>query len=102
MKIKIPIIHLKGNIYQVASQKLVFQIERNQLMIKFGGGIRSFHDLILKHEKQMQRVLTIFCLQSGESIDQVMNYIMKDRQLHGVKNQFRIQAKLDKKLIAEG
>jgi hypothetical protein len=55
MTIKIPIIWVKGSIYQVGSQKLVLQIERNCLMIRFAEGLRSFHDYILKSEKQIQK-----------------------------------------------
>lgn len=41
-------------------------------MLKFAEGLRNFHDFILKSEKQIQKVLTIFALKSGDSIDQVM------------------------------
>jgi hypothetical protein len=51
MNIKIPIVWVKGNLYQVGSQKLVFQIQRNTLMLRFAEGLRNFHDYILKSEK---------------------------------------------------
>lgn len=79
MSIKIPIIWVKGSIYQVGSQKLVCQSERNCLMIRFAEGLRSFHDYILKSEKQIQKVLTIFALKSGDSMDQVMDSLIKDK-----------------------
>ena len=67
-------------------------------MLKFAEGLRNFHDFILKSEKQIQKVLTIFALKSGDSIDQVMQQLLKDRQIRGINNQFGVQAKLDKKL----
>ena len=84
MNIKIPIVWVKGNIYQVGSQKLVLHIQRNCLFIKFAEGQRSFHDYIIKSEKFIQRVLTIFALKSGESIDMVMDALIKDKQIRGV------------------
>jgi len=90
MDIKIPIIWVKGNLYQVGSQKMVFSIERNTLMLRFAEGLRNFHDFILKSEKQIQRVLTIFALKSGDSMEHVMNQLVKDRQIKNINNQFGV------------
>ena len=46
LEITIPIIHIKDNLYLIGSQRMNIKLERNQLMVRVGGGYQKFEDYV--------------------------------------------------------
>ena len=72
--ITIPIVHIKGDLFLVGSERLNFKQNTNNdsLMVRVGGGYVKFDEHIMKFARYYQRMLVVYMIKSGESLEWVI------------------------------
>lgn len=89
MNITIPIVHIKDSNYLVGSQRLNLVIKRDSLLVQKGGGSQKFDVYIAANNKFHQRNLVIYMIQTGESLEYVVDSLIngkKFKQIETVTN----------------
>lgn len=84
MRITIPIVWIKGNLYLIGNQRIQCEIRRNCLLLRVGGGYESFQEYVIKNDRYFQRMLIIYMIKSGESLEYVVECLINDRKIKNV------------------
>jgi len=84
MRITIPIVWIKGNLYLIGSQRLQLEIRRNCLLLRVAGGYESFQEYVIKNDRYFQRMLIIYMIKSSESLEYVVDQLINDRKIKNV------------------
>ena len=69
--VTIPIVHVKGNVYLIGTQKQIVQFKGDQLMVRLGGGYSIFEEYIPQNHRIFERALLSNMIKSKESLQWV-------------------------------
>jgi hypothetical protein len=79
--IKIPVIHLKNDIYFIGLYKVECEYRNNQVFIKINEHYESFNKFIIKNERYIQKRLILLMLKYDQSLEKVIDYLINDKEL---------------------
>ena len=72
MDIKFPIVLIKDDLYLIGSERLNINMTNDSLMVRVGGGYVKFEEHITKNDRYYQRMLVVYMIKSGESLEWVI------------------------------
>lgn len=75
--VTIPIVHVKNSQYLIGINKCNCELKANKIMIRVGGGYEKIQDYVSKNNKYFQRALVINMVKSENSLEFVLNEIIK-------------------------
>lgn len=90
MNITIPILWVKDNYYLIGSQRLICEIKRNCLLVRVGGGYESFQEYVIKNDRYFQRMLIIYMIKSGETLDYIIECLLENKSIKGVHQEAQV------------
>ena len=76
LKVKVPILHIKGRQYLIGLNKCLCVLRGNNVMIRVGGGYETFTYYIKKNGKFFERMLVILMIKSDSSLEAVVNSLI--------------------------
>jgi hypothetical protein len=79
--ISVPIVHIKGQVYLIGTQKVIIQFRNDLLMVRVGGGYSSFDDYLANNERIFKRTLLNYMIRSQESLEWVCEALMNDKKI---------------------
>ena len=85
LDIKFPIELIKDDLYLIGCERLNIKQNSNteSLLVRVGGGYVKFEDHVLKQNKYYQRMLVIYMIKSGESLEWVVEQLIANRKITG-------------------
>jgi hypothetical protein len=72
LDIKFPIVLIKDDLYLIGSERLNINMTNDSLMVRVGGGYVKFEEHITKNDRYYQRMLVVYMIKSGESLEWVI------------------------------
>ena len=85
LDIKFPIEQIHDDLYLIGCERLNIKQNSNteSLLARVGGGYVKFEDHVLKQNKYYQRMLVIYMIKSGESLEWVVEQLVDNKKIHG-------------------
>lgn len=83
-EITIPILWIKDSLYLIGSSRLNVQLKNDQLILKVGGGYEKFDEYIPKHLLYFQRMLVVYMIKSGESLEWVIDALLHGKRIRNI------------------
>lgn len=99
LMITIPIVHIKGDLYLLGSERLNFKQNQNtdSLLVRVGGGYVKFEEHILKFSRYYQRMLVVYMIKSGESLEWVIEQLVNNKKIINLNQVAEQEALMQKK-----
>ena len=73
--------HIKDGKYLIGVNKCSCELRANKVMIRVGGGYEQLEQYIEKNDKYFQRALVINMIKSENSLEYVLNELIKGDQI---------------------
>lgn len=92
LDVTIPIIHVKGEVYLIGSQKQIIQYKQtNQLTVRVGGGFSKFDEYIPNNHKFIEKTLLMNMIKSKESLEWVCDALINDKRIPQIANPYELK-----------
>ncbi len=95
--INIPIVWIKGSLYLIGSHRLNCELKGDQLILRVGGGYNTFEEWVVHNQRYFQRMLVIYMIKSGESLEWVVDQLIAGRKIKNIHQEAKNQAQQDSK-----
>lgn len=82
--ITIPVLHIKGKLYLIGSNRVNCDLKRDQVMLRIGGGYEKFIEYVPKSHKYFERSLVVYMIKSGESLEWVIDALFNGKQIKNI------------------
>lgn len=83
LDIKFPIVLIKDDLYLIGSERLNIKqnMHNDSLMVRVGGGYVKFEEHVLKQDRYYQRMLVVYMIKSGESLEWVVEQLIANKKI---------------------
>lgn len=88
LNLTIPIVQIKESLYLIGCSRCSCIIKRDQLLIKKGGGYEKFEDYVTSNMKYFQRMLVVYMIKSGESLEYVVDQLVNNKKIRNMNADF--------------
>ena len=88
LNLTIPIVQIKDSLYLIGCNRCSCIIKRDQLLIKKGGGYEKFETYVSSNLKYFQRMLVVYMIKSGESLEYVVDQLVNNKKIRNNSNDF--------------
>jgi len=85
--ITIPILHIKGTLYLIGSNRINCTMKRDYVMLRVGGGYEKFVEYVPRTHKYFERTLVVHMIKSGESLEWVVDALFNNKKIKNILKQ---------------